>query len=222
MTWDGVTPELAELLQDVEDAAVQRIHKALPGIVQTYDPATRRADIVPAVQRFGLDGLPRPLPVIPSVPVLFPAGSVGGRRVCHTWPLAPGDHVTVGFYSAATSQWFGTGNPAALPAHRDRNAFMDAYAIPGGAPFVEPLASAALPGVVLGFDDGVVSIYIESGQITITAPIVRLGSAAAAAPVSLSTLVDPYLTTISAQLQALGLPGLPPPVLTAATKVLAE
>ena len=69
------------------------VNTALPGIVQSYDPDTRRASILPGVKTVMQDGTSASKPMLHDVPVVMPSG--GGYSL--TLPLAEGDPVLVVF-----------------------------------------------------------------------------------------------------------------------------
>ena len=72
---------------------LKRVHTSLPGIVQSYDAATRRARVQPAVDLLLTDGTSAQKPIILDVPVLWPTG--GGYTL--SLPLDAGDAVMLLF-----------------------------------------------------------------------------------------------------------------------------
>lgn len=95
----------AETLAKILSASRSEIFTALPGIVQTYDPIERTADVIPAIRRpiEALDGtvVHEELPVIPSVPVAF--FTCGGASIVAD--LEPGDTVLLIATTYAIGQW---------------------------------------------------------------------------------------------------------------------
>jgi hypothetical protein len=121
--------------RDVLDAREQqmelRTHVAYPGRVQSYDAATQTADIVPLIRQ----QVPQPdgsyvmeeLPVIPSVPVLWPR--VG--RWFMAMALQPEDTVQLLVNTSAIGHWrTGTGD-VTDPGDLRRQHISHAVAIPG-------------------------------------------------------------------------------------------
>ncbi len=103
----GRNVTLAEVLRANNAALRAGLHTSMPGVIQSYDPETKTADVLPVIKtplyepETGDEGEAEDLPVIPNVPVSFPRG--GGWHL--SFPLEPGDHVTLVFSEAATGQW---------------------------------------------------------------------------------------------------------------------
>lgn len=95
---------LAELLGDSLGSALLDVHTALPAIVKSYDATKQTCDATPAVKR-AIDEEFETLPVIPNVPVAWPAG---GGYLLH-FPLTAGDTVMLVFSEVAWSKFRGTG-----------------------------------------------------------------------------------------------------------------
>ena len=160
---ERITP--AETLRRVLDARLADLHTALPGRVRAYDAATQTADIEPMIKR----GVPtggeedevalETLPVLPSVPVLFPSGG----QCFVTFPLAVGDPVLLVFSERETSQFRATG-AVSDPGVPTMHGLSGAVAIPCA---FGP-RSAALTGVnstdlVVGRQGGLANLTIKSG-----------------------------------------------------------
>src|SRR5260221_3943082 len=101
----GINAVLERLLAD--DRA--DLHVALPGVVQSYDPATQTASIKPMVQRVVREQDDEravdPMPVLPAVPVVFARG--GGYFM--TFPLVAGDAGLLVFCERDPGPWRHTG-----------------------------------------------------------------------------------------------------------------
>lgn len=108
------------------DRRIVDLHTALPGIVQSYDPATQTAEIQIAIQRVKVDGTFEDIPLLPDVPVLWPRV---GEGILH-FPMAAGDTVLVVFAERDCDNFRGR---AAIqpPASARRHSYADAVAIPG-------------------------------------------------------------------------------------------
>jgi hypothetical protein len=118
----------------------------MPGIVQSYDPITKTADVLPAIKRpvydpetGDADGH-ETLPVIAGVPVSFPRG--GGWHL--SFPLEKGDHVTLIFSEVATGQWRASGE-LSEPVDVRRHSLGYPVAIPGAHADPDVLADDANP-----------------------------------------------------------------------------
>lgn len=160
-----ITPSQAEIFRRALDRRGSELWTAIPGIVQRFDATTDEADILPAVrQPLGGYEADEPLthedlPVLPNVPVLFPAG--GGCSV--RWALAPGDAVLVVFSSLNPAAWRRSGEVGDAGTTR-RNALGFGFALAGVGPRVTGL-------------DAPEGLELEGPEITIgtgaTHPIAR-------------------------------------------------
>jgi len=130
-----ITPSQAEIFRRALDRRGSELWTSIPGIVQSFDPTTDEADVLPAVRQplGGYDGddplQHEPLPVLPGVPVVFPAG--GGCSV--RWALAPGDAVLVVFATLNPAAWRRSGAVGDAGTTR-RNALGYGFALAGVGP----------------------------------------------------------------------------------------
>ena len=147
----------------LERELVNKYHTAAPGIVEEYDPATKRARVSPALAMLEEGGALKDRAVLLDVPVLHPSG---GGYVVHL-PIAAGDPVMLLFSErglTAFKQTYARSAPDidALMSERD------AVAIPGfGALEVSPVEPGAL---CIQREDGTVSIVVTEGDVTINVP----------------------------------------------------
>jgi hypothetical protein len=111
----------AELLGRVIDERMREVHVAIPGRVQTFEPSSITADIVPQVWPDGEE-----LPVLPAVPVVFQKASGGG----FLFSLSSGDPGLLIFAEVDLSQWRQQGQPGA-PADLGRHNLQSAVFLPG-------------------------------------------------------------------------------------------
>ena len=109
--------------------ALKGINTCLPGLVVSYDAATRRAKVQAALQMVSANGNPVPRPVVADVPVVFPSG--GGFSL--TFPLAVGDPVLL-VYSQRGLRDFKRTHAMSQPGVESFFSYRDAIAIPGFAP----------------------------------------------------------------------------------------
>jgi hypothetical protein len=124
-------PSERALLDAREEQAELRTHVAYPGRVQSYDPATQTADVVPLVRQ----QVPQPdgshaleaLPVVPSVPVLWPR--VGGWFLA--FQLRPGDTVQLLCNTSAIGHWRAGQGDVTDPGDLRRQHLAHAVALPG-------------------------------------------------------------------------------------------
>lgn len=219
MPGDTTKPRAADVQRLASEAAIGAIQTALPATIVDYDSSTQKATVavVPCFRRRERGALTcfRPNP-IPNVPVVFPSSA--GYSL--TFPLTAGDPVTLVFSGRSMDEWLLTGEAETEPADPRRFSLIDAIAIPGGRPFVDPLA---------GVDDS---------AMVLTGDEIRLGSVSASDFVALSSLVDSNFTAImnllvswsvvptdggaALKTAAIALAGTGIPVDTSASKVKAE
>ncbi len=157
---DDVESGLLNLISTV----LSDVHTSMPGTIVSYDPATRRAVVRPALSKQLADGRVLPAPEVVSVPVIFPTGSGGLAGM--TFPVASGDGVMLHFSERSLEAWHTAGGP--IPDDPRSFDLSDAVAVPGlnhgGA------TPAAHPeNMVLHF--GAASIaFTPAGGCIITAP----------------------------------------------------
>ncbi len=113
---------LEQLLSIAIESRLADVHVALPGIVATYNPLTQRADVKPAV-KVPIEGAKtgktvyEALPIIPSVPVAWPAA------------LLPGDSVLLVFSELDAQAWEATGT-LSNPKNQERHGLGSPFAVP--------------------------------------------------------------------------------------------
>lgn len=184
---DGL--DMRELLERFRDSLQEDLHTALPGIVQSYDAATQRADIVPGLNRIlpTREGEPvsELMPTLRAVPVVFPGSGDWFVR----WPISAGDEVLLVICERDPARWLQTGDrsdPIDVRAHH----LAHAVAIPGLRSRPGQLPAPSGSALELG-EVGGASIRIE-GDGTI-----RLGGVGAVATVAAAAKVDAVLTAIA-------------------------
>ena len=141
------------------------VRTSIPGLVVSYDAATARARVQPAIDLLLTDGSSQPRAVILDVPVMFQSTS---RYISHVM-LEPGDPVWMMFSQRSLTAWKRTltqGPP-------DTDAIMsetDAVAFPG---FV-PMNAVPRNGYSIQTTDGSTYIELTAGNVTITATNVTI------------------------------------------------
>lgn len=143
-------------------------HVAIPGRVQRYDEATQTADVVPLVRH----PVPQPdgsyaledLPVIPSVPVLWPRT---GRWML-TMGMTAGDTVQLLVNTSAIGHWRAGDGDVTDPGDLRRQHIAHAVAIPGLYTRGHALQHASATDLVLGDDQGTRLTIAPSGAVTLT------------------------------------------------------
>lgn len=150
--------EIPETLKFCLDQYMKDIYIALPGIVQSYNPATRRAVVIPALSRVFTDNTNAPLPPLVDVPVIFPCG--GGCTM--TFPLATGDAVQLNFNQRGIAN-FKANFHHSLPCDESFFSLNDAVAYAGfGDISITPASST---GATLQSNDGANAVILEPAKI---------------------------------------------------------
>ena len=153
------TPDLLDVLDLFGENLLNNLHTALPGRVESYDPATQRADVQPLIRRripkAGTDRrewVYEDLPLIPSVRVIHPRG--GGAFV-HL-PIATGDTVLLVFCETGIGHWEAGDGSLSDAGDERRHHLAHAVAIPGFYPAAKniPSAGATPKELVMGFEGG--------------------------------------------------------------------
>lgn len=135
-------PTLVEVIRRAIESRVGDVFTTVPGRIDTYDPDTQTADVLPVVRR------PMPteddgtvyedLPIIPNVPIVWPRAN--GAYI--VWPIRTGDHVLLMFTTHSFAGWRRTGevsDSGDVRPHHPGNA----VAIPGLGPNADPIDTAA-------------------------------------------------------------------------------
>ncbi len=146
----ALEPTQAELIREAIESRLLDVHTALPGIVESYDPATQTANIRLAVRRAieGADGgiEHEEIPVLPNVP--FGWFASGGFAL--QFPVSTGDTVWVMFSEAAWAGFRTTGN---LEDPGDVSRFGLSY--PVAIPICRPVTKTLTP---IGANEAVLSV----------------------------------------------------------------
>lgn len=208
-----------------EEQLLLSLDGPMPGRVQSYDPATQTADIVPLVRKQVVqpDGeyTFEALPVLPSVPVCH--WRAGGAML--SLPIAEGTYGLVIVCAPAIGHWRVGNGDVTDPGDLRRHHMAHAVFLPCGmVPRSEALESTGAAGedgsgkptgIVLGFDTSTGprilirangAVEIETGGATAVKVaadgVVHLGAAAGASFVALATAVDARLTALQAAFDA--------------------
>lgn len=165
------------------------LQTALPGRVESYDPATQTANVKPMIKRVSREGVDAggvdgtrvvdELPVIPAVPVVWPRG--GGYFM--TFPLATGDSGLIVFSARDIGAWRDSGQ-VSDPGDEGLHTLSGAVFIPGLETVAKKLtnADAGTGHAVIGKEGGT--------QIHIDASAVQLGAAGGAFVALAPALLD--------------------------------
>ena len=163
--------EPVEALRAALDGRQAEMWTALPGIVQSFDPAAMTVSVQPAVAGRISDEAGKAasvdLPILPDVPVVFPGG--GGFAL--TFPVAAGDECLVVFASRCIDAWWQSGG-VGEPMEPRMHDLSDGFALVGVRSQPHRLSPAVHTGnTQLRADDG--SAYGEitpGGAVTAVGP----------------------------------------------------
>lgn len=188
------SPSLGQVVRKAIEAQAAALRVSLPGRIEKYDPATRRADVKPLVRDvyFDMDGVRQAesLPVVTDVPVVFPGG--GGSSL--TFPVKPGDVCELLFADSSLDVWKARGgevDPIEVRPHDLSNG----VALVGLQDFANVIPAHA-DNVVLGRHDGARVELLPSDEI-------HLHAGGNASHVALATMVEAQLDKITADLSEL-------------------
>lgn len=152
---DGV-----EALRAALDGRQAEMWTALPGIVESFDPAAMTVSVQPAIR----GRVTRPdgsvvsvaLPLLVDVPVVFPSG--GGFTL--TFPVAAGDDCLVVFGSRCIDAWWQSGG-VQEPLEARMHDLSDAFCVIGPRSQPRVLSNVSTDDVELRSDDGQACVRIQ-------------------------------------------------------------
>lgn len=181
MAVQGIPPTEAELITRALESRLGDVYTAMPGIVQSYDPATQTADVLPGIQRAVTttedDIAYEDLPIVPNVKICFPRG--GPFQI--SWPLNKGDSVILICTTYAIQQWRqGDNSQTVAPGDLRLHSLGSAFALPSLA-----IDSAAIPNA-----------QASQNAFIIAGPMIILGSQDATDAPSLASVVDSNFQTV--------------------------
>lgn len=174
---------------------------ALPGIVQSFDPATRTCEIQPAIQAAitlpaYVNGKPLPgkpgekvwvdMPKLLDCPVFFPSG--GGYTL--TFPIAKDDECLVIFSSRCIDAWFGSGGHANQQTMLRMHDLSDGFALVGVSSLPKVIPAISTDSTQLRSNTGTTFVELKNGNINIVAPTAVTVTAPTAIVNSTNTTVN--------------------------------
>lgn len=165
----AATPESAHAAQI--DGRLKELHTCLPGIIDSYNPATQTASVQPAIKRIFTERGPVALPVCVDVPVAFP----GGGDFYLTFPVARGDECILLFSERCIDYWFANGG-VQLPAEYRLHDLSDAMAIVGLNSQARKLANVQTDGAELRTRSRSTYIRLTEGTIYVKGNVVQEGN----------------------------------------------
>ena len=142
---------------------------AAPAIVEAVDLDRQTVTVQPTIkEQIALDDgtlTSVPLPLLPDVPIVFPAG--GGYSL--TFPIQPGDECLVVFADRCIDAWWQSGGVQEQADQRMHD-LSDGIAIFGPRSQPRKLSGVSAEAVQLRSDDGTAGVEISSSGITLTHP----------------------------------------------------
>jgi len=151
-------PGLALVIDNAISTRLLAVHTGLPGKIVAWDPASQLADVKPLVQAFELQPdetyALKPLPVITSVPFVFPGNGLMGV----TWPVAVNDLVWLKFSEASIDGYMQSGQDS-QPIDAGRFGLSGCVAEPGPRPRSAPLPTPDPSAIFIG-QYGTVADYV--------------------------------------------------------------
>lgn len=165
----AATPEAAFAAQI--EGRLKELHTCLPGIIDSYNPATQTASVQPAIKRIFTEQGPVALPVCVDVPVAFP----GGGDFFLTFPVQQGDECILFFSERCIDYWFAFGG-VQLPAEYRLHDLSDAFAQVGVNSQAKKLSAVQTDGAELRTRDRSTYIRLTAGTIYIKGNVVHEGN----------------------------------------------
>lgn len=120
------TPDWMDVVKDQIRTDRLELNTSLPGIVESYDPATRTASVRPAMKRTTIDGRNPRRPLLLEVPVVFPYSGTQGI----TFPLKVGSPCLLVFSQRSIDDWV-TKREEDVVSDSRLHDINDAFCIPG-------------------------------------------------------------------------------------------
>lgn len=191
--------DMEELIRTAIEQHMSRVWNSLPGTVVpgSYDATKQTVSVQPSVKGYVKkeDGTQQAvdLPVLPDVPVQFPAG--GG--VSMTFPIKGGEEVLVSFSSRSPDNWQQSGGQQ-QPADTGVGGLSGGFAMLGFRSNPRALTDVDTEGVVIRSDDNMTKVGLSpaSGvsvdtdqQVTIAAAQ-GVGINSGAGPVAITGVVQ--------------------------------
>ena len=115
---------LQNALQALKREILSSLHVAMPGIIESYDSASRTASVQPALRRRTRTGEILTAPPLHQVPVFIPSPD---------FTVSPGAHCLLIFADFCIDGWVKCGQPVLPPSPRQHD-LSDAFALVGFYP----------------------------------------------------------------------------------------
>ena len=158
------SPQLAAVISAAIETKMVDVHTSLPARVESYDAGAQTADVKPMIRRVmrsqTMERVAEDLPVIPTVPVLWPRG--GGAFL--SLPLAAGDFGLLVLTEYSIDRFRSTGEDTD-PGDERRHDLANAVFIPCALyPRSQSLSDVSDTEVRFGLDSDYVAA-VRSGEV---------------------------------------------------------
>ncbi|CQR71689.1 hypothetical protein SOV_04850 [Sporomusa ovata DSM 2662] len=162
-----------DLYRKMLSSLATNLRVAMPGIIESYDPATQTATIQPAIrEKVNINGNQEwtNIPLLVDVPILFPRA--GGYAI--TFPVSAGDECLVFFADCCYDAFWQSGG-VQNQIDRRRHDLSDGLAIVTGISQPNKLSSVSSSGLQIRNDTGSAVIEIVGGNISINSGNISIG-----------------------------------------------
>lgn len=95
--------ELVQCIKNVASDAVNQVHTAFPGVIESYDPGKGQATVKPTMRMKTKGGNYKDYPKISGVPVMFQQHSAQTATIA--FPVKPGDGCLIIVSEQSLDQW---------------------------------------------------------------------------------------------------------------------
>ena len=206
------SPSWSEVIRGAIHSVLSDVHVALPGKIESWDPATQKADVKPLLKRtfytLERDRIVEELPIIPKVPILFQRS----ESMFLSFPLKKGAHVQLVFNERSIDQFMAKQGNDTDPLDMRRFDLSDAAAYAGFYPDAKKLSDVHADNLVMGLDGGI-QIHIKpSGEIHLgsenAAQFVALGQKTFDEINALRSAVDALTSKYNAHVVSVTVPAL--------------
>lgn len=154
------------VIDDAIESRLKELHTCTPGIIQAFNPETKRAEIQPAIKRILVNG------ELVSMPKLIncPLGLMQAGGFAVTLPVTPGDECMIHFTERSLDAWLQFGDirqPKDIRLHHES----DAYFLPVHTSVNNSISDYDQENVVIRNLDNTQKITLFSnGDVTIDTP----------------------------------------------------
>lgn len=162
-----------DLYRKMLSSLATNLRVSMPGIIESYDPATQTATIQPAIrEKVNINGNQEwtEIPLLVDVPILFPRA--GGYSI--TFPVSAGDECLVFFADCCYDAFWQSGG-VQNQIDRRRHDLSDGLAIVTGISQPNRLSGVSSSGLQIRNDAGSAVIEIVGGNISINSGNISIG-----------------------------------------------